>query len=372
LNESVEQFLRDCGSLSSLRSFKDSFLALNRCVDELSAARKDYADCIDTIAEQTAERVLISWRQQYEEAARTAQEQWTAEQQRWCKLDLRLDALQNNMTELSDTFRKSNGSNLEAFKCHTGDILTGSGGVKEFMAFLDKRMAAWETATNEELVHCRETAEKMTAQVQELEESSSAMQKKFANAEELWQETGATLNGQVMKLESDLSTAQEAARLAEAGSMRTNMLRLKNIDARGVVQLDRQSGQIKLVSPIEFAAVKAGGPTDAKLNNLSLLQNAAKDIVELSNIFDGPLTVEAHTKQAKGATPAFWDEVATRQAECVVGELQQNGVPGDKLIAKGLAGNKGQNENVVLVQLDKDLFPGVVEPAAAKPKKGKR
>jgi len=372
LNQSVEQFLSDCGSLSSLQSFKDSFLALNRCVDELSAARKDYADCIDTIAERTAERVVVNWREQYQEAARTAHEEWTAEQQRWCKLDLRLDELQNNMIQLGDTVRKSSSTNLEAFKCHTGDILTGSGGVKDFMNFLDKRMAAWETATNQELVQSRETAENMTAQVHKLEKSSLAAQKKFANAEEAWQETEATLNGLVLKLQSDLSMAQEAVQLAEAGSLRTNMMRLKNIESRGVVRLNRESGQIKTVAPIEFAAVKAGGPADVTLINPSLLQNAAQDVVELSNIFDGPLIVEAHTKQGRGATPAFWDDVATRQAELVVDKLQQNGVPAERLVAKGLAGKKGQNANIVLLQLDKDLFPNIAEPAAAKPRRGQR
>jgi len=371
LNQSVEQFLNDCGSLSSLTSFKDSFLALNRCVDELSAAKKDFADCIDAIAEQTAERVLVSWRQQYEDAARTAQEQWTAEQQRWCKLDSRLDELQGNMKELGDAFRESNGANLKAFQSHTTDILTGSEGVKESMDSLDKRMAEWETATNQELVQCRDETEKMTMQVRDLEASSAAMQKRFANAEEAWQDTEASLNAQVIKLESEMSMAQRAVRLAEAGSMRTNMQRLKKLDARGVVQLNRLTGQVKTVAPIEFATVKAGAATNATLTNPSLLQNAAQDIVELSNIFDGPLTVEAHIKPGKGATPAFWDEVATKQAELVVSELQQNGVPGDKLIARGLPGNKGQNMNLVLVKLDPDLFPGM-EPAAASPKKGKR
>jgi len=175
-----------------------------------------------------------------------------------------------------------------------------------------------------------------------------------------------------MRLESDLSMAQEAVRLAEAGSLRNNMLRLKKIDSRGVVQLNRQTGQVKMVAPIEFATVKAGAATDATLTNPSLLQNAAQDIAELSNVFDGPLTVEAHLKPGKGGTPAFWDEVATKQAEVVVNELQQIGVPGDKLIAKGLPGNKGQNANLLLVKLDPDLFPNIVEPAAAAPKKGKR
>jgi len=372
LNQSVEHFLNDCGSLSSLTSFKDSFLALNNCVDELSAAKKDFADCIDAIAERTAERVLVDWRQQFEDAARTARDQWTAEQQRWCKLDSRLDELHSNMKELGDAFRRSNSANLAAFQSHTSDILTGCGGVKESMDSLDTRMADWEKATNQELVQCRNTAANMTAQVRELEESSSTLQTRFAHAEVVWQDTEATLNSQVMRLESDLSMAQEAVRLAEAGSLRNNMLRLKKIDSRGVVQLNRQTGQVKMVAPIEFATVKAGAATDATLTNPSLLQNAAQDIAELSNVFDGPLTVEAHLKPGKGGTPAFWDEVATKQAEVVVNELQQIGVPGDKLIAKGLPGNKGQNANLLLVKLDPDLFPNIVEPAAAAPKKGKR
>merc|ERR1719410_2396568 len=73
--------------------------------------------------------------------------------------------LQNSMNELGDAFRRSNSANLVAFQSHTSDILTGSGGVKESMDSLDKRMADWEKATNQELVQCRNTAANMTAQV---------------------------------------------------------------------------------------------------------------------------------------------------------------------------------------------------------------
>lgn len=370
LNQSVEQFLHDCGSLNNLTAFKNSFLALNHCVDELSVAKKDIITSIDIIAEQAASKVAATWQLEAKAAAKQQHEQWTADNVRWEQLDSRLDQLQEEMRGLGNAVRKSNVTNLEAFKVHTSDLFIGSGGIKKSLDALDQRMGEWETTTNIKLVQFRETAEQLTQQVEQLEDAARAAKKKYLSNEQDWQEMEAALSGQVADLQAALARAEEAARAAEAGSLRANMLRLKEIDSRGRVQLNRQSGAIQLVTPLEFVAVKPGGDTAAEFVNPSIAKNVASDIAELAHIFEGPMAVEAHLKPAKGGTPAFWDELAARQAELVRSRLESGGVPAERLVARGLAGSKGQNANVVVVKLDSDLFPNLPEPVAASAKKG--
>lgn len=77
--------------------------------------------------------------------------------------------------------------------------------------------------------------------------------------------------------------------------------------------------------------------------------------------------VEVHVKTAKGGTPAFWEELADVQAALVHAELERVGVPAARLNVVGLAGNKGQNVNTVVVHLDKDVFPDASTEGSTKP-----
>mmetsp|Transcript_50334 Transcript_50334/g.116846 ORF Transcript_50334/g.116846 Transcript_50334/m.116846 type:complete len:150 (+) Transcript_50334:188-637(+) len=109
-------------------------------------------------------------------------------------------------------------------------------------------------------------------------------------------------------------------------------------------------------SSVEFTHCRPPQRPAPEFINAAAAEVIVKDIAALVGIFEGPLVLEAHVKPAKGGNAAFWEDVADAQAALLRAELLKVGVPGEHLTVRGLAGTKGQNLNLVLLRLNRDLF----------------
>lgn len=411
LNQSLDHFLSDCSSLDNLADFKSSFLALKECVEELSTTRKELSSSVDVIARQSAAKVLVAWKGEVQNQAEVQKEQWHAEQARWGRLEARMDGLQKSMQELKDVvqgntermeslensqrnsfeqfsslleqsvkdmretsenaadqiaegFNQISATNFEAFKGHVTEVLSGEGGISASLETLDSRMTGWESTANSELAQHRESAEQLQGQVSRLEQAAEAARGKQASAEDACRETTETFSAKLRALQDDLNRSQRSLEKALDSSLSSGMRKLKDLDMRGNVKLNRQTGAVKLANPIDFTPCKPPQKPCPEFQDPITADKVIVDIVELMTIFDQPLSVEVLLKPGKGGNPAFWEEAAQAQAELVRSRLEGCGAKADRLSATGLASGKGVPG--VNLKLDDALFPEQEDPKDAK------
>jgi len=186
------------------------------------------------------------------------------------------------------------------------------------------------------------------------EEGSSATQLR-AKMQELDQ----TLAKQTAEMD-DLSTRFTALQtmLADATSApAAKVLRkIKDIEARGRVRIHRQTGEVELLSALEFVAVPQGATVAAvpepEFKDEAVAAYIISDVAELMKLFDVGIAVEVRLKTVKGKE-ALLEKVASRRAEILSERFIQAGVPAEILSAVGLAlASEG-----VAVKIDKGVFP---------------
>lgn len=206
LNTSLEDFLADCSSMSNLTNFKNSFLRLSQCVDELAAINTSLAANVDSIAKEASTQVVSAWQKEVHAAREQQRQQWMADSARWSELKNRMDGLQQgfgevNKTVVSQTIRldgleaaqresveqlatsltqsahdmraqsdlklqelahdshKTAKASLEDFKTHVSNVFLGNTGVKGSLDSLDRRLNEWESE------FARKSAEQLSGHV---------------------------------------------------------------------------------------------------------------------------------------------------------------------------------------------------------------
>jgi len=191
LNASLGDFLADCSSIYDLTNFKNSFLRLSQCVDELTAINATLTANVDSIAKEAANQVVTAWQKEAQAAREQQHQQWIADSTRWSELNVRINGLQQGLGEVNNTVRSqtirldgleaaqsesfeqlatsftqsahdmraqadsklqelahdshnATKASLEDFKAHVSHVLLGNTGVKGSLDSLDRRMNEWE------------------------------------------------------------------------------------------------------------------------------------------------------------------------------------------------------------------------------------
>lgn len=208
--------------------------------------------------------------------------------------------------------------------------------------------------------HWRELAEAVKAQKKEVDEVLG--QTKDEN--QGLQDNVQTLEGQVAMLEGNLEIARE--QLSKPVIWSTLIEILDEIHAHKNVTMSLHTGEIDVLTGMNFEPRKPSEPPDAIFTSQELADDVLSDLVVLLSAFKGvPVCIESHIKPAKGP-PAFWQKVTTARAELVKTSLQELGVDISLVTTKGLVGNKGLNKNQMRLKVD--IFP---EPPAEDKKGGK-
>mmetsp|Transcript_23994 Transcript_23994/g.37702 ORF Transcript_23994/g.37702 Transcript_23994/m.37702 type:complete len:461 (+) Transcript_23994:54-1436(+) len=113
------------------------------------------------------------------------------------------------------------------------------------------------------------------------------------------------------------------------------------VEQRGNVQVNHSSGHVMILRPLKFEPRTTKDKPTAVFQDISVAEAVCKDIAELSNIFNCPMTIEGHTK---GGESQFWQTLADNRARIVLDLIIDCGANPDLLRAQGKPGRLGKNE----------------------------
>ena len=148
---------------------------------------------------------------------------------------------------------------------------------------------------------------------------------------------------------------------AQMVSLMNSMKRLRDIEARGNVKVDRQSGRIVPVRPLDFipeAPPKEKGPFEVQFKDAAEVQKVVPDLLEVMSIFDAPLQINCVVKQGRGDANT-WQQLAERRAEMVKESLVTSGR--DESIS--ISGTIGPASDIFGQLLDTEIFPPKPSPS---------
>lgn len=364
LNRAIEEFLTRCATPDEFVNFKGSLVAMTHCVDELSTTRRELAATVDVIAERAAIKALAAAQVDLNDFSAKLSEHMDTQRARWTHEDAREQIMDTHMETMRGQVEQ-----LGAQVQHQGDQVARleethkqkSDEVVETLrdatrSLLDATQTTAE-ATKEQLCNTfREVAEEDLQSLKGLlsdmligpgtgAAAAAAADGKPAGAKlpSVAQAIG-SLDRRLHEWEAAHVETNNALQAAVAISMSNAMRRLKEIEGRGHLTINRHSGELKLVKPIEFAGAAFGDAAQAA--------KSLSDVAELLLIYRVPVELQVFVKVTKGKPKAECEQLATSRAELVKGQLEELQVPGDLLALKGAT---GPQEGLV-VQLDKDLF----------------
>lgn len=360
LNQSLDRFLDDSGSAGNLTDFKGCLKQLRQLSGHVEDQRKRWMG-LDVRLDQLSEQVgavgeLV--RRQGEQLGSLETAEHAGEQAYKLAGAMKEMGRSSNkaLTDFAGRLREGADSDIEALKVHFRKMLDDGGAIRRAMELLDARLLEWDTTTRAETARWRQQAEELERQVANLQEA--------AKSAKTWQSTAEQAHAKAIKLdqhvqglETKLGETRSALEAATDNTLTNGMRRLKDLEARGCLTVNRQTGEVALLKPVDFAPPKAGDQEPAaEFANAATAAAVLQDVAELGRLFEGPIEVEVHMKVGKGGTPGFWDQVAERSAALVQTQLEQNGVQGERVNAKGFSGTKGLNTNCLVVRLDRQLF----------------
>lgn len=151
---------------------------------------------------------------------------------------------------------------------------------------------------------------------------------------------------------NDLTLRVEALEAFEWLPQETDLERsIREIDARGNIRFDLESGRMQVLREIMFIPIKSSDKPVAKLRDPQVAAEVIDDIAALAALFeDNVLTVEGHTG---GGENEFWQQLADDRARLVGQELTNRGHRAHLVKTLGMPGKTGLNKSEVVVHLTK-------------------
>jgi len=342
-----------------------------------------------------------SWRQGVE-----VQAQWLAQgDERWAGLHLRLDRLQAQVEQidanieanrakaiefehwlkpmLQAAFKKidentlayveqaakdvkeQSGTSHESIKAHVSNLLKGTldkaGDSHKSIGLQMKGLETMLCGLNKNEEFLRETANRWQ---QSSEEAHSEIAEAMSRLNET-QTQMSRLTQESAELRGSLEQAQAALEKATHAPGCDVLSKLKTIEARGNIRIDRQTGRIEFEKPIEFEP--PADPLDAAFGQPDVTTAMMADVAEVSILFKVPMVLDVQTvagKVAKGERGDFWEQVAHARATLLGAELSHCGVAPAFLTISGSVAPKGAKMGSVFIQLDKTIFTAPRPPSS--------
>jgi hypothetical protein len=124
---------------------------------------------------------------------------------------------------------------------------------------------------------------------------------------------------------------------------------VKRVERRGNLRLNHQTGHVTLLAPLAFHPRTTKDEPTAVLRDPEIADAICRDLAELSQIFNCPMTIEGHTK---GGQNDFWQTLADRRAMLIADKMVEFGANPNVLETRGLPGRLGKNEVRTEVYMD--------------------
>lgn len=341
-----------------------------------------------------------TWRQGVE-----VQAQWMAQgDERWAGLHVRLDQLQAQVEQidanieanranavefehwlqpmLQASFKKieentrayveqaakdvkeQSGTSRESIKAHVSNLLGGAldksdeghKSIGQHMKTMESKLC--DLSKNEEFL--RETASRWEQSTKEAQDEIADTMSRLGET----QSQISRLTQEVSELRESLEQAQAALENATRAPGCDVLSKLKTIEARGNITIDRQTGRIEFEKPIEFEAPSPTDPLDAALSQPDMTSEMMADVAELHVLFKVPVDLQVQVVPGKGPKGDFWQQVAQARAALLGAELARCGVAPAVLTHAGGVAPKGAKLGSLFIQLDPNIF-AAPKPASA-------
>lgn len=124
---------------------------------------------------------------------------------------------------------------------------------------------------------------------------------------------------------------------------------VRRVEQRGHVRVNLETGHVQLIHPITFHPRTTKDEPTAVLRDPELSESICRDLAEISQIFNCPMTIEGHTK---GGQNDFWQTLANRRAMLIADKMVEYGANPNLLETRGLPGRLGKNEVRTEVYMD--------------------
>lgn len=279
--------------------------------------------------------------------------------------------------DMQESFNQESATHLEAFKRHAFDLLVGDGiegsseegaegpqpsptsvgkgrqhpSVHDALRELDKRLREWDGGCRKDAEQARQAMELMKGQLNEQVRDAKTLRDDVEQA----QSKAAELEKMLEDMKKELGNTCEELRVAHSMSMHNSMKRLKDIEGRGNIKINRQNGAVTMTRTVEFAQCKPNEEPNGKFTDANAASQVLRDLAQIATSFEVSfMEVEVRVKVSRGGNDDFWERLAESQAALVREQLETNGFPAEKLTVKGMAGN---HEPDCLIRLDNSLFP---------------
>ena len=412
LNDSIADFLGRCSAVETFQEFHGTMDTLSRTIVELGDFREGFTASVERIADGITKRVLTSLRAfdeeryawlhktletqgqvqesmiitqrkiwnrletlgysidqqtttslaQKEQLARVDAVQSAIQQDCQCLVDLQQNVFKSfrNSSEqqesLQDNIFSKIGSGMENLESYMVNSLGWTAELPSLSAAfsgLEARLAEWEAKSLQDAMDLRLEVSRLEGALRESEaDLGRTREEKDASLSQQ-----AALNGDLESLRQNLQQTSSQLQSAELASMLNSMKRIRDIETRGNVKLDRQFGRIVLLQQLAF--LPQAPPKDAKLSptvslaDPSQAEPALDDLFDVVSMFQVPLHISISCKIPKGGDTAAWQDMASKRAQILKDHLVNSGFPEEKVQTSGAV---GANEAQILL-LDSTIFP---------------
>lgn len=124
---------------------------------------------------------------------------------------------------------------------------------------------------------------------------------------------------------------------------------VRRVEARGNIRVNHETGHVQLLAPLAFHPRTTKDEPTAVLRDPEIADAICRDLAEISQIFNCPMTIEGHTK---GGQNDFWQTLANRRAMLIADKMVEFGANPNLLETRGLPGRLGKNEVRTEVYMD--------------------
>lgn len=422
LNELMADFLQRCSAVEVFQDFHATMADLSTSVREMHDFRDHFTSSIDEISKGIADRVFLQLSKEAEERSAwlhcqlekhgEVQESLAATQRKmWHRLEAMGRTMENQLKatkETTDHLDVLNESHLSVKKdCKSlldlqqgvfttfqnsseqqgalqdnifatiskemqsmnGYIFQSLGwnpetpAVVESLQSLESRFVQSESKTLQDMEDQRQEVARMENALRESEKSIS----KANQLREEGLSEQAALKDHLQKATSALKEMKVQLKDAQMISLLNSMKRLRDIEGRGNVKVDRQSGRVTPVRPIEFlpeAPPKEKGPFKVTFKDEADVLNVVADLLEVMVMFDSSVQLNVALKQGRGGDANSWQRLAERRAETLKEHLVKAGRSEESI---SICGCMGAASEFFGQLMDTEIFPPKPAPTKASP-----
>eukprot|EP00929_Paragymnodinium_shiwhaense_P121578 TRINITY_DN9385_c0_g1_i1.p1 TRINITY_DN9385_c0_g1~~TRINITY_DN9385_c0_g1_i1.p1 ORF type:complete len:608 (-),score=169.07 TRINITY_DN9385_c0_g1_i1:558-2381(-) len=414
LNDAIERFLLNSATPEEFGSFHAAMVKLRDIAGDLSTARREITEGVDTIALRSSTLAVKEWEADVRSSSGILRDHSVAqmrhydeEKLRYSRLEERIGDLQTSMqqvckevqqfgskleelteanrsakTDAEDVMEKAVNAaaqeatnacedfaeqvsklcsqDNEATRRHVSHLLVGltpEAPLSDFLQLIDERIQDVEANSRRETKKYQDIGEQLQRNVNESSVTIAKLKHEIDQNRKLLSEQ----SDLSVKLKKELDQVKHSLDEAQALKITSAMKCIMDIERTGRLKLNRQTGDIKLLQPIDFMVRKPNEEPTAEFKNLEGASEVLGDVAKLVKYFASspPPLLQVDCVLPKNAKMDFWQKIAENRASLLRSWLKEHGL-GARDLQVNYKVTEGKGAGGVSLHLDREFFPGEV------------